>query len=714
MFQFLANTQVGCRRSFPRHLLHRITTQAFLLAAAVIPQLFYMQGLRANQPTRPNIVLIMADDMGYGDLKTYNPESKIPTPHLDQLAHSGVYFTDAHSGGSTCKPSRYSLITGRFSARKENFNDRAGPIISADRTTVAEMLRQNGYWTAMVGKWHLGFDQKQQAKKLIQQGFAFDHSQPLSGGPVDRGFDSFFGMHASLDIPPYFYIRDRQATLPPTDQISHNDNVGGPEGWNNIQGAFWREGKISPDFKHEEVTPRFAAEASRVIAEHDGKKPLFLYLALPSPHTPWLPQKEFIGQSGAGMYGDFLMTVDHVVGKVMKSLADAGMSDSTLVMFSSDNGPVWYDKDVEKFGHRSVGPLKGIKASAWEGGHRVPFICRWPGVIQPGSVSKQTIAFADVFATFADIAKQGKIPKGVAEDSVSFLSALKNPKQRQQRAPLLHSEKVIRDGDWKLIATKGSRGFSADRKRQYGTELFHLKDDLSEERNLADQMPEKVEELKQKIQEILAKESHSQVNSDSDWQELFNGQDLNGWQANMKPESFTVENGLLKTHGKHGMSHLFYTGQDSEDERFTNFELVAVVRSEPNSNSGIFFHTDRELRKKKYLNKGYEVQLNSSLKEKRKTGSLYGVVNLASSPVDETEWFEVRVRVLNKRIQVSINDEQVIDYTEPDNPEREPSRAKRLIDPQGGAIALQAHDPNSIFYFKQIKVRRIHQPHSGS
>ena len=191
------------------------------------------------------------------------------------------------------------------------------------------------------------------------------------------------------------------------------------------------------------------------------------------------------------------------------------------------------------------------------------------------------------------------------------------------------------------------------------------------------------------------------------WRELFNGKDLSGWEANVKPNSFTVENGLLKAHGKNGMSHLFYVGDQGKDVKFKDFELTAIVRSEPNSNSGIFFHTDRELRGGKYLNKGYELQLNSAKKEKHKTGSLYAVVKVDKSPVDETKWFDVRLRVVGKHIQVFVDDELVVDYIEPANPKRAPSRAKRLIDSEGGAIALQAHDPKSVFYFKRIRVREI-------
>ena len=200
--------------------------------------------------------------------------------------------------------------------------------------------------------------------------------------------------------------------------------------------------------------------------------------------------------------------------------------------------------------------------------------------------------------------------------------------------------------------------------------------------------------------------SRSTLADDTDWLELFNGEDLAGWEANVHPESFSVENGLLKAHGKNGMSHLFYVGDTGSDVTFKDFELIAVVRSERNSNSGFFFHTSRELRGGKYLHKGYEVQLNSSKKEKQKTGSLYKIVQVKESPVEETEWFTIRIRVEEKRIQVFIDDQRVVDYTEPENPKRGPKRIKRLIDANGGAIAIQAHDPDSVFYFKTIRIRK--------
>ncbi len=457
-----------------------------------------------GESAHPNIVFILADDMGYGDLKVYNRESKIPAPHLDKLASEGLVFTDAHAGGSTCKPSRYALMTGRFAARMRRNGDRNGPLIQAGRASVASVLREEGYRTAMVGKWHLGFDQKARKPGASAKGFAFDYDQALTGGPMDRGFDSYFGMHASLDIPPYFFIRDRSAVMAPTETVAASTSVGEGEGWNRIQGKFWREGGRSPDFHHVEVTPRFAGEACRVIEDHVGDKPLFLYLALPSPHTPWLPTEEFVGKSGAGLYGDFMMQVDSVVGQVMASLQKAGLSENTLLMFSSDNGPVWYEKDAAKFGHRSTGPLRGAKGSVWEGGHRVPFIARWPARIKAGTRSGHTVSFVDVFATCAEIAGRKSLSKGVGQDSESFLSILLNPERSHvARPPILHGSRVIRDDDWKLIATKGSRGFTADRNQPFGIELYNLKDDLSEQKNLADSMPHRVSQLRAKIGEIL-------------------------------------------------------------------------------------------------------------------------------------------------------------------------------------------------------------------
>jgi arylsulfatase A-like enzyme len=452
---------------------------------------------------RPNIVLILADDLGYGDVGAYNPKSRIPTPNLDRLATEGLRFTDAHAGGSVCVPSRYALLTGRFAARA-TLEPGKGPVIEEDRKTIATLLREHGYRTAMVGKWHQGFETLHGAGGKKEE---YDYAKPLRGGPVDRGFDSFFGQHASLDIPPYFYIRDRAPTQPPTDTIEASTSVGGPDEWTNIQGAFWRAGPVAPDYRHAEVPQRITAEAVEVLRGHAvGKRdrPLFLYFALVSPHTPWVPSEPFRGRSGAGLYGDYVMETDAIVGRMLDELARTGLATNTLLIFTSDNGPVWYPKDVARFGHDAVGGLRGLKASSYDGGHRMPFLVRWPGVVRPGSVSAQTIAFSDVFATFAELMGSPCVPEGAAEDSESFLPYLLDAaKAPAPRAPIVHDVWTIRDGDWKLILPRGKQAPQGKAPRKPAGELFNLREDLAEQHNLLTEQPERAQRMRTQLEAIL-------------------------------------------------------------------------------------------------------------------------------------------------------------------------------------------------------------------
>lgn len=445
---------------------------------------------------KPHVVIILADDMGFGDCSANNPGSKIRTVGIDRLAREGLRFTDAHSGGSSCIPSRYALLTGRFAARA-SLNLAAGPLIEPQRLTVPSLLQGQGYATAMVGKWHLGFEPFLQNRERPA-----DYTRPLQGGPLDCGFDSFFGMHASLDLPPYFYIRDRRPVNPPTGDVKANSSEGGAEGWNHIQGGFWRAGKIAPGFRFDQVTPRFFDEATRIIRAHPAdhpRQPLFLYLALPSPHTPWLPGEDFQGKSGAGMYGDFVLQVDAGVQQILQALANAGMQEDTLLLFTSDNGPVWYEKDRARFGHDAVGGLRGMKFAAWEGGHRMPFLVRWPRRIEPGGVCDQTIVFSDLFATLADLTGAGNLPGEAAEDSVSFLPWLvESGKSPARRPPIVHDRRTIRDGDWKLILPRpGNAGARAT------GELYNLKTDLGEQTNRIADHPEIAEQLRTSLRSIL-------------------------------------------------------------------------------------------------------------------------------------------------------------------------------------------------------------------
>jgi len=458
----------------------------------------------------PNVVVILVDDMGYGDPGCYNPESQIETPHIDSLAMAGMRFTDAHAAGPLCHLSRYGLMTGRYPFRATPGKWRTEPTIKSGEATIASMLKTAGYRTAMVGKWHLGFAEN-------------GYDKPLPGGPVECGFDSYFGIRASTDIPPYFYIRGRHAVQAPTNHIDANNS----DGWSKIQGAFWRAGGIAPDLQLKDVLPRFTDEAVKVIHDYGQqqtaqKEPLLLYLAYPAPHTPWLPAEEFIGKSKASMYGDFTMMVDDHVGQVLRALKKAGMDDNTLVMFSSDNGPTWYEVDVERFGHDASGGLRGMKADAWECGHRVPFIVRWPGTTEAGSTSDHLVCFTDVMATLADVVG-AKLPDAAGPDSFSFHSVLTGdpapPTARQDIVIQSGSGfMTMRSGDWKLIRGLGSGGFSEPRKVKPTPggptgQLYNLREDPGEESNQYATEPETVKTLSKRLDVITAAKGHRHVPS---------------------------------------------------------------------------------------------------------------------------------------------------------------------------------------------------------
>lgn len=447
----------------------------------------------------PNIVVILVDDMGYGDAGCYNADSKIPTPVIDQLAEEGMRFTDAHATGPLCHLSRYGLLTGQYPFRTDVTVWRTRATIAEDQVTLASYLGSAGYRTALVGKWHLGFNEK-------------GYDQPLKGGPYDRGFDSFFGIRASTDIPPYFYIRDDRAVEPPTDSIGPSSS----EGWSPIQGAFWRAGGIAPTLELKDVLPRFTEEAVSVIETHasgeETDQPLFLYLAYPAPHTPWLPSPEFEGASGAGMNGDFMAMVDANIGQVLEALKKAGMDDNTLVIFSSDNGPVWYDEDVQRFGHDAAGGLRGMKGDAWEAGHRMPFIVKWPGTVEPGSQSSRTICFTDVLPTMTEVAGE-ELLSGAAEDGYSFFNTLTGDEQNDAvRPPIVmrsaNGTMMIRSGEWKLINQLGSGGFSKPGYIEPGPgdpvgQLYNLAEDRGEQNNLYIEKEEIVEQLTAELRKII-------------------------------------------------------------------------------------------------------------------------------------------------------------------------------------------------------------------
>ena len=450
----------------------------------------------ANNPKfKPNIIFIMADDMGYGDIQAYNSDSKIDTPNLNQLAKQGMRFTDAHAPAGLCVQTRYGLLTGQYPFRT-TLKERTDPCIKEEQLTLPGMLKKAGYDTAMLGKWHLGFvGGKDKA----------DYSQGLHGGPKDRGIDYFFGIPASLDIPPYYWIQNRKPLLAPTETIGDNFS----DGWTRIQGAFWRKGRVAPGFVHAEVLPTISRRANffldtRAQLPPKTRKPFFLYLPLPAPHTPWLPGKRFTGKSNASMYGDFVMMVDDMVGQIMKRLEQHGMADDTLLVFTSDNGPVWYPADSKRLGHSSTGSLRGMKADSYEGGHRVPFIVRWPSQTPASTVNEHLICHTDMLATLAVLTGQ-EVPIGQAQDSINQSPLLFIPKlEEPPRNTLITSNNPkyfgVRMGQWKMITGLGSGGFTQPRdlKPSEGGptgQLFNLSEDLSETNNLWQKHPEIVKQL---------------------------------------------------------------------------------------------------------------------------------------------------------------------------------------------------------------------------
>ncbi|MEF8787835.1 MAG: sulfatase-like hydrolase/transferase [Planctomycetota bacterium] len=466
-------------------------------AAASMPGLLSSVSQAGTQPSGsgPNIVFILADDMGYGDPGCYNPDSRIPTPNIDSLAETGMQFNNAHAPGTWCAPSRYALLTGRFPLRTHIQKIRHSSAIAAARETIGTLLQKNGYETGCVGKWHLGIEDGWKDR---------DWSQPLRDGPVDRGFDYYFGLAASLDIPPYYYIEDDRPVEPPTEHIEAN----GSEGWTKIQGAFWREGKIAPNFRHDEVLPTLIEKSRSFIKRHqknDPDSPFFLYLPLTAPHTPWLPDDEYQGASGAEMYGDFTVQVDDGVGRILSLLDALDLRDDTLVFFSSDNGPVWFESDRERTGHHSTGPLRGMKADAWEGGQRMPFLASWPGEIPAGSTTDEPVCFTDMLATFASIVGDD-LADSDGNDSFDISPILFDEADKEELSrPIIIEDRAIIEDGWKLIYGKAqgglSRGYGSRKYPRLDGRLFHLEEDIGEDNNLYEDYPEIVEKLQKSLQQ---------------------------------------------------------------------------------------------------------------------------------------------------------------------------------------------------------------------
>ncbi|MEQ8788773.1 MAG: arylsulfatase [Pirellulaceae bacterium] len=512
-----------------------------LMRCLIVPIVFVFAvqhvASHARAAEAPNIVYILADDLGYGDTSCYNAESKIATPSIDRLADEGMRLTDAHTPSAVCTPTRYGVLTGRYCWRTrlkyrvlDGFDP---PLIEPDRLTVPALLKKHGYDTACVGKWHLGMQWTERDGKPMpavpldrrqppRNGRDVDFSKPFTGGPTAVGFDWYYGISASLNMSPFCYLENDRPVLTPT--------VESPD----IHTEFISvdEGVRSPDFTITGVMPTLTGQAvgyiQRQARERPGR-PFFLYFPLTAPHLPLAPNVEFRGRSEAGEYGDFVAEVDATVGAVLDALDRTGVADNTLVIFTSDNGGLyhWWEPreadDVQHYritargqyvkdrGHQGNAHLRGTKADIWEGGHRVPFLVRWPGHVPAGTTSDALVELTDLLATSAAIVG-ADLPAGAGEDSRNILPALLGEKtDKPVRDHAVHHSLwgvfALRQGPWKMIPHRGSGGFTRPRdiepaKGEPAGQLYNLADDPSETTNLWQQHPEIVERMQQLLEQV--------------------------------------------------------------------------------------------------------------------------------------------------------------------------------------------------------------------
>ena len=469
----------------------------------------------------PNIVVIMADDMGYGDVGSYNSDSTIPTPHMDALAEQGMRFTDAHTPSAVCTPTRYGLLTGRYSWRTRLKSGVLGgysaPLIGPDRETLGSLLSAQGYRTGIVGKWHLGLGwQIKDGSEPPQDWSRVDPDNVAWGEKLDTGahtvgFDFSYIVPASLDMAPYVYIRNGRVEEEPTERQQQRPF---PD--------FIREGVRQPGFDKADVLDTLTEEAVEFVERAaEADEPFFLYFPLTAPHKPVTPASRFEGETERGPYGDFIHQTDWTVGRVVETLDRVGATDETLFIVTSDNGSYMYmreeaepdhveDPSVQAYRpehHRANGELRGTKADIWEAGHRVPFIVRWPGEVEPGSIQDETIGLVDVFRTFADLTG-AELSADDGPDSFSILPLLRGEDEAFEREPLVHHSArgmfAVREGRWKLVLGNGSGGREEPTgepfERPY--RLFDLERDRGETDNVIDERAGVVDRLEAALDRI--------------------------------------------------------------------------------------------------------------------------------------------------------------------------------------------------------------------
>jgi arylsulfatase A len=498
-------------------MLPRLLLPVVLLVAACVAP--------SRAASKPNIVFILCDDLGYGDVRCLNPEGKIATPNMDRLAAAGMIFTDAHTSSAVCTPTRYGVITGRYNWRSKLQSGVLGGLsprlIEPGRTTVASMLKEQGYKTGCVGKWHLGMDwvklEGKQVTELniesVDQVRNVDYAQPIKNGPNSVGFDYYFGISASLDMVPYAFIENDHVTANPTEEQSYPMTLGREDG------KATRKGPGAPGFTAVGVLPALTKKAAEFIGQRaaDAKagRPFFLYLPLNAPHTPIAPAPEWQGKSGISPYADFVMQTDWTVGEVLNALDAQGVADNTLVIMTSDNGcsPSANFPELATKGHNPSAQFRGHKADIFDGGHRVPFLVRWPGQVKAGSKSDQVVCLVDFLATCAEIVGV-KLPDNAGEDSVSLLPAMLGKAERPLHEAIVHhsinGSFAIRQGNWKLELCSSSGGWSAPRpntaeaRNLPPVQLYDLSADIAEKTNVAAEHTEVVDRLTRLLEKYVA------------------------------------------------------------------------------------------------------------------------------------------------------------------------------------------------------------------
>jgi len=493
----------------------KVAGSAFMLGLIHLLGMSMASGLAQELP---NILVLYADDLGYGDLSGQNSDSKIPTPNLDRLAKEGIRFTDGHSSSGICTPSRYALLTGRYHWR--DFHGIVGPlggsVFQPNQLTLPKMLQEQGYDTACVGKWHLGWDwnaiRKTDNLKSIQPE-DFDWTQPVPEGPLDQGFDHYFG-DTVINFPPYAWIEnDRVVDIP--------DTLMDTSTWKTIKEGNWecRPGPMVKGWDPYQVLPTLARKGVEYLQNRkDKQQPFFLYFAFPCPHAPIIPNDDFDGRSQAGPYGDFVVQTDDVVGRLLRALEETGLSDNTLVVFTADNGPERYAYARDgKFQHWSARPFRGLKRDIYEGGHHVPFLVRWPGVVQPNQTCDSLISQIDLMATIAAIVDY-ELPADAAHDSYDQLPLLQGQVEAV-RKDHVHNTRAqgyaMRADQWLLIDAKSGYVSKVDpawmKRYDYpqddssAVELYDLSSDPGQKQNVAAEHPKLVEQLKQQLEEIKAR-----------------------------------------------------------------------------------------------------------------------------------------------------------------------------------------------------------------